>query len=125
MALTGPMFNGGAIAALVEYTAWAEEDVAQQAMADWHTYLNESLQHPSGYYESTISMEAADSGAVVHDDGVIYNFWLEGIGRRNAPRTRFEGYHSARQAAELASERVGELINPIPSEFLVRMGGRP
>ena len=76
-----------------------------------------------GYYESTISVEDDTNASAVHDDGLIYNYWLEGIGRRNAPVTSFAGYHSARQAAIEAKAEIERLIDPIPAEFLARMGG--
>lgn len=123
MPVSGPMFDGRAEAAIADYTDWAAHEVGHQAYADWHEYLDQSLQFPTGYYESTISVEDDTNASAVHDDGLIYNYWLEGIGRRNAPVTSFAGYHSARQAAIEAKAEIERLIDPIPAEFLARMGG--
>ena len=35
----------------------------------------------------------------VNDAGIIYGWWLEGIGSRNFPVTRFRGYFSFKRAA--------------------------
>lgn len=124
--MTGPIFDGRAEQAVGDFLAWAQETTGQQAMADWHTNLEDSLQHPTGFYESTIHMDpVSEDGVIVHDDGVIYNYWLEGYGRRNFPVTRFEGYRSAERAAIEAKARMEELVNRIPGEFLAAMGGAP
>jgi hypothetical protein len=60
---------------------------------------------------------------VVHDTGMIYNYWLEGHGSRNAPVTRFAGYHAAQHGAARADARAGELVDPIPARFMAGMGG--
>jgi hypothetical protein len=52
-----------------------EDAVAQQAMANWHGYLDTSLRFPTGFYESHVRMQSSPSGAggtVVSDQGVIY-----------------------------------------------------
>lgn len=121
--MTGPLFDGRALAALRDYKDWAEREVAQQAMAEWHLNMDRAFQHPTSYYESTVHLSSDGDGAVVHDTGVIYNYWLEGLGSRNAPVTRFAGYHSAQGAADEAAAQVGRLVDPIPREFLARMGG--
>jgi hypothetical protein len=43
------------------------------------------LQHPTGYYQSKITVERAGTGYRVTDQGVVYGPWLEGTGSRNAP----------------------------------------
>ena len=123
MPVSGPLFNGGFDAAVADYADWAAHEVGHQALADWHEFLDQSLQHPTGYYESTIRVDDDTNESVVHDNGLIYNYWLEGIGRRNAPVTRFEGYHAADRATIEAKAEIQRLIDPIPAEFLSRMGG--
>lgn len=118
--LSGPLFNTGEWhAAVGRYGEWAEHQGALFADQAWHEGMHATFQNPTGLYESTVKPE----GSVVHDTGLIYNFWLEGIGSRNAPVTRFPGYHNARQAAEATQERIVELVSPIPAEFITAMGG--
>lgn len=123
MPVSGPLFDGRAASALDDFAEWAHAEIGQQALADWQYNMDQAFQYPTGYYESTISLDSDEYGTTAHDDGVIYNFWLEGIGRRNAPVTRFEGYHSAERAAIDAKARIEELIDPIPPRFLAAMGG--
>ncbi len=102
----------GAIAEVADYT---KHEVLMQ--------LDHVLQHPTGYYESRIKAEP-DGGAYrwrVHDDMVIYGPWLEGVGSRNFPVTRFKGYHtfrivrnrmaqkSAAVVAAYVTRKIGEL----------------
>lgn len=123
MTLSGPLFDGGAVAALDEYARWAEAEVGQQAMADWHENMDTSFKFPTGYYESTVHMDSDAYGTLVHDDGLIYNYWLEGYGSRNSPVTRFPGYFSAERAATDAKAAIERLIDPIPQRFIEAMGG--
>lgn len=123
MPVSGPLFDGRAKRALQDYTDWADHEVGRQAMADWHLELDRSLQHPTGRYESTIHLSSEANSALVHDRGMIYNYWLEGHGSRNAPITRFRGYHAAKRGAEMARARAKSLVNPIPERFLAAMGG--
>lgn len=101
-----------------------EDTVAQQAMADWHRNLDTSLRFPTGFYESHISMRSSPSasgGTVVTDLGVIYGHWLEGDGSRNAPKTRFPGYWSARRATAQVSAKVGDLARQPVDRFLEKV----
>lgn len=123
MPATGPLFDGRAKRALADYTDWADHQVGRQAMADWHLELDRSLQYPTGRYESTIHLSDDPFGSVVHDTGMIYNYWLEGHGSRNAPVTRFRGYHAAQRGAEMARARAKSMVDPIPERFMAAMGG--
>lgn len=123
MAVSGPWFDGRAEAAITDYRDWAAHEVGHQASADWHLNMNSAFQHPTGYYESTVRVDDEPGQSVVHDAGTVYNFWLEGIGRRNAPVTRFAGYHSAERAATEAKAQIERLADPIPARFIAAMGG--
>jgi hypothetical protein len=125
MAATGPLFDGRAQAALRDYEEWAQREVAQQAMADWHLNMERSFREPTGRYESTVHLTEDEYGAIVHDQGMIYNYWLEGYGSRNFPVTAFAGYFSAERAADELRPRAAGLVNPIPARFLSQMGGAP
>lgn len=93
----------------LDYLEDAVGQVGQQALSGVHGLLNERIQEPTPYYETQIRMQRGgdvaggyDSDvtpAVVHDRGVIYGWWLEGIGSRNSPVTRFRGYHTFSETA--------------------------
>src|SRR6267154_2723207 len=50
-----------------------------------------------GYYNSQIQTERQVDALLVRDDRVVYGPWLEGVGSRNYPVTRFRGYHAFRE----------------------------
>lgn len=58
---------------------------------------------PTGYYESQVHIETEPGGYKLTDGGVVYGWWLEGVGSRNAT-TRFKGYSIWR--------RVGQALEP-------------
>ena len=72
------------------------------------------VQHPTGHYESRIDYRVVtrNVGAAyteLHDSGVIYGPWLEGISRRNRV-SRFKGYASFRKSLQdLEQMSVAEL----------------
>lgn len=58
---------------------------------------------PTGYYESQVHIATEPGGYKLTDGGVVYGWWLEGVGSRNAT-TRFKGYSIWR--------RVGQALEP-------------
>lgn len=106
-----------------EMTDEIEEEVHAHVNADVHAILNARIKHPTPYYETQIVTERAGGGLVVHDSGVIYGPWLEGTGSRNAPVTRFKGYHAFRDAEAAVVARLGMIIEPIMRKWIARMNG--
>jgi len=117
----GPYFDSRLDAYADEMDRGIEHDVAQQAMAEWHRNLDTSLRHPTGFYESHITMRTSASEAIVTDLGVIYGHWLEGDGSRNSPRTRFPGYWSARRATAQVQAKTGELARGAVNRFVEKV----
>jgi hypothetical protein len=57
--------------------------------------------HP-GLYESSIHTErSVVDHLIITDTPVVYGPWLEGVGSRNYPVTRFAGYHTFRRVSQL------------------------
>jgi hypothetical protein len=121
---SGPYFDARYDEACDQLNYDLEDAVAQQAMADWHHNLERSLRFPTGFYESHITMQSSPSasgGTSVTDLGVIYGHWLEGDGSRNAPKTRFPGYWSARRATVQVQAKVEELSHRPVEHFLEKV----
>lgn len=105
----GPFPEERAEEIVLDFLEDAVGQVGQQALSGVHGLLNERIQQPTPYYETQVRMQrggdvaagfASDvTPAVVHDRGVIYGWWLEGIGSRNHPVTRFRGYHTFSETA--------------------------
>ncbi len=103
----GPIPEGRFDEIVLDFLDDAVGQVGQQGLSGVHELLNERIKEPTPYYETQVMLQrAADTTyesdvtpAVVHDRGVIYGWWLEGIGSRNAPVTRFRGYHTFSETA--------------------------
>ncbi|WP_377271924.1 hypothetical protein [Peterkaempfera sp. SMS 1(5)a] len=102
----GPLFTGTASAMVTRWTAAAGEELAQWADDEVHRVLGQVLQHPTGYYESQVRVDrqGPDRFAIT-DGGVVYGPWLEGIGSRNYPTTRFKGYSTFRRVKQRVEAR--------------------
>jgi hypothetical protein len=91
----GPIFDGRALHALIEYEHEMPEEVARGAKNDVLAQLGRVIRHPTPYYETRIRTDPVGEEWHVWDgpDTFKYGPWLEGTGSRNAT-TRFKGYHS-------------------------------
>lgn len=122
--LIGPFFEDAAWdAAASTMRDGVQTAVSDQAYQLWSDNLDGSLKHPTGYYQSEINVRREDTQDVVNDQAVIYGWWLEGIGRRNAPVTRFEGYHSRDRAVETLTDEIPETVAPVVADFVKEIGG--
>lgn len=96
----GPLFNGRAVKIFDDFAKDAEKDIAKETLRSIQRRMHVHFKHPTGHYESNVHISSAGRGTEINDRGIVYGPWLEGIGSRNAPRTKFRGYHSFRDAAE-------------------------
>ena len=102
---TGPLFDGRAQVAMDDELREVQWEVGNQVLADWHFNLDQSIRHPTPYYETQVHQFWDTNDVVVDDRGVIYGPWLEGTSSRNQT-TRFKGYAGLRRAAQSAQQRV-------------------
>jgi hypothetical protein len=77
--------------------------------------------HP-GLYESAIHTERSMADhLIITDTPVVYGPWLEGVGSRNSPVTRFPGYHTFRKVTgildSLAEEVAYAELSPYVEEL--------
>ena len=95
--LSGPIVEGKAPEIVDTMLVGAISEVADYAKFEVLSQLHAVLQHPTGHYESQITDQTISPTLHrIHDSGVIYGPWLEGVGSRNYPVTRFPGYHTFR-----------------------------
>lgn len=119
--LSGPVFDGRAAHEVTAFLDEAKQDVGQQGYSNVMRNLNASIQHPTPYYETQIITERQANDVVVHDRGIIYGPWLEGIGSRNRT-TRFKGYFSFRRATQqLRGQATGLAERLLREKYLRRM----
>ena len=84
---------------------------AKQGLSEVQMLMDMAFRFPTPYYETQVTWDRAAGGRVIHDRGVIYGAWLEGVGSRNFPVTRFKGYRHWRHTAQWLRETEGPKIN--------------
>lgn len=103
---SGPMFDGRAQAVFHRAVEDIKDEVAQEGENLVHARLGSVIRHPTGRYEGSIVTERQADDRVIVGDRVIYGAWLEGIGSRNSPVTRFKGYSTFRLVAQDLNDHV-------------------
>lgn len=122
--MTGPWFDGRAERAIDDYCDQAREDIAEVAEEYVLNEMGILFRHPTGYYESRVITDrvSADTSRV-HDQGVVYGPWLEGVGSRNSPVTRFRGYSHWRRTKALVQARGPQIADRTLQRYLPEMRG--
>lgn len=119
MPVQGGLFDGSWEAASTDLVVDAVGAVGDKALEVWRANLDNNIRVNHGRYVSqTRVTRIDDEHAQVHDGMSVYGPWLEGQGSRNAPVTRFEGYHSAQDAAEKVAAMVDEVSMPAVARFV-------
>lgn len=113
----GPMLNGKTLAAMHTYADQVGYRVATFAEDQVRQRLGQVLQHPTGYYQSKITVERSGGGYRVTDQGVVYGPWLEGTGSRNAPVTSFAGYATFRRTKALVDRKASGIAYELLARY--------
>lgn len=104
--VSGPIHDGRMAHWFQEYEHDVAEALAEDAKDTWVHNLQGSIRNPTPYYWTRIDVrEESATHYVVDDHDIVYGPWLEGTGSRNAPVTRFPGYHAMARAKEQAKRR--------------------
>ncbi len=119
---SGPLFNGTAERLAQSMAAEMERAVAEEGARLVRANLDQSLQNPTGNYESHVAASPEGGDWEVTDGGVVYGPWLEGVGSRNFPKTRFRGYSSFRRAAQALDDRIPGVTRSIVIRYVRGMG---
>lgn len=121
--LSGPVFDGRAADAMTRLAAELQSEVAKRTEDTWQSYMDASFrtQSPNGY-QSDVNIVRRDKDLVVNDgwpeSGREYGPWLEGVGSRNSPVTRFPGYFALRRAFVQVSGEVDGIAGPIVDKYV-------
>lgn len=119
---TGPVCDGRAITHVSHMTEEIVRDVGQDAVHQVGAALDTVLKNPTGYYESQITIDLAQTTAVVHDAGVVYGPWLAGVSSRN-DRSRFKGYAHWQRARQRTQRNVPAVARPVVAKHVRKMNG--
>lgn len=85
-------------------------------------YVDKSNHHvPGKWLHSIRKTYEGDYPAV--DTGIIYGYWLEGVGSRNFPKTRFKGYRMWRKATQQIQAEAEKIAQPHIDRAVARLNG--
>ena len=117
----GPLFDGRAQRTLDPMLAGVVEELAVVGNQIIDDLLLGSIKQPSSppFYQGGIEhiVQRRRTFAVIHDSGVIYGPWLEGISSRNRS-TRFKGYASFRRGAQRIESLAPRIAAPAVKRWI-------
>lgn len=121
MASRGALFQPGQANMLLRrYADDCERETAEYALNLVQFHLASHLKNPTGYYQSQVDIRYRGGDPEVNDNRVIYGPWLEGVGSRNSPVTRFKGYHVFRTVAQIVDRDAGRIADRVWSRYAGR-----
>lgn len=121
--VSGPLFDGRAEAAVEDFLDDARQVVAARASNYVHEILDRDIRNPTPYYETQVTVDnAVEDLTRVHDRGIVYGPWLEGVSEKNQT-TRFKGYSAFARATKQVEAEVPELIAPARARLDQRLDG--
>lgn len=120
---SGPVLDGQAPRIVADYLDAAKWAVARQGEVDIGMELRRVIRQPTPYYWTRITTERQANDLVVHDQGVVYGPWLEGVGSRNFPATRFRGYGHWRRVRQALDRKATSLAAGVLPYYLDRLRG--
>lgn len=103
------------------YLHKAQDRIAHEAEKRIHVLQHQYFRRPTGFYERHIVNRDMGSMHVIHDSGVVYGPWLEGVGSMNFPRTRFKGYSIMRKTTRAINDRAVAIALPIIEQWCEAM----
>jgi hypothetical protein len=115
--LSGPLFDGRASAWTGSAVDEIRRETARYAHDVWDAGM-ESTFRVNGHVYQSFAQVRDDNGDTVVNDGwgqtndLPYGPWLEGVGSRNSPVTRFPGYHNLRTAYVVTDRAVPDIAQP-------------
>lgn len=118
--LTGPLLDGRAGPIIATMGRDMQEDIAAQGYADMMAILNQSIRNSTPYYETQIVVQDRADDLVLHDRGVVYGPWLDGVSPRNAA-TRFKGYAHVRRTFQAMEKKAPVLAERVLNRYLARL----
>ena len=134
--VSGPLFRGEATAIMTRYCRFLEQAIGDEGktlirhrLSGVYKYLGHSggsatantRPDNAGFYASQINTDRQVNQVAINDKDVIYGPWLEGVGSRNSPVTRFKGYHTFRVVSQelmITSTEIADRVMPIFMEEL-------
>lgn len=103
--VSGPFFSPGEPFVTAAYLHKGQAEIAAETERRVHVLQHVHFKHPTGFYERHITNQDRVSEHLISDSDVVYGPWLEGVGSRNYPHTRFKGYAIVRRTTQEMQDR--------------------
>lgn len=107
------------------YLHKAQDRIANEVERKIHAFQHLMFRYqsspPTGYAARHIVNRDLSSQHVITDSGIVYGTWLEGIGSRNFPKTRFKGYSIFRRTTRDVDSRAVHIALPVIREWVEAM----
>ena len=117
----GPAFDGRDVAAIAAGCEAAEKKTAEFGAAMIRARMDRTFKRQTPYYRlQNIAAPTLDHWKI-HDQGVIYGPWLEGVGSRNRT-TRFKGYAIYRKSVAEIQRHLDNITEIEIEDALRRVG---
>jgi hypothetical protein len=120
--LSGPWFDSTGDAAADRMNSDIGEAVATGGAELVRSALSSVLRHPrTPYAAEHVVTDRTTNGAEIYDNNALYGPWLEGIGSRNSPVTRFPGYSTFRRTTQQVEANADQYAEPAVEKFVREM----
>lgn len=116
--MKGPLFDGRAEVQLERACEDITRRVAVIGASMVRSNLHTVLKNETPYYRLQNEARPDPPGWMVWDRSVIYGPWLEGVGSRNFPATRFRGYFTYRRTTQQLDRRAGVIADYTMREWI-------
>lgn len=117
----GGVLRGRPETVVEEALAYALTQAGQAAIEHVHRILDQRIVHPTPYYETQITLDHPPGQVRIHDRGVSYGPWLEGVSSQNA-RSRFKGYHQFRDTEAWIAPQLQDFADAAVARYVARLG---
>jgi len=118
----GPLWRHSVPRLLEQAADEIEDEAGEQGIRILRTEFNRVLRKQTPYYVTRLRSRRV-GGDVVLDNPVIYSAWLEGTGSRNAPVTRFAGYHVFARTARRLDVMIRRIGDRVIGRLVRRLNG--
>lgn len=119
----GPLFDWDAEKRVAEAADDAEKAVATLGASMVRSRMAQVFRHETPFYRfANVAKQEAPGWIIWDQDKTKYGFWLEGIGSRNSPKTRFPGYFTYwRIYKELALGKAQAIADAVVAKAVERL----
>lgn len=113
----GTFFSPGLPYVMFAFLHKAQDKIANEAERKVHAFQSLMFRYqsspPTGYAARHIVNRDMGSQHLITDSGIVYGAWLEGVGSRNSPVTRFKGYSIFRRTTRDVQNRAVHIATPV------------